>query len=188
MGRGRSETPIEDYQSTLYSGSCSRSGSYVAEGYEQESGKNLNAVVAHLVASVKHLSEANTTLKDELTNVKNENESFASRLTKIEEFVSKLEEKADQKPSKTRSNDHSTLKVCISAPFQRFALVLTLIYRPFCTHSSASCVELSVMVQRQTGSPPSTLSSHLTTSNLSKCQVMVWRFGIQTGWAMSVTM
>ena len=122
VGRGRSETPIlEDYQSsTLYSGSCSRSGSYVTEErYEHESGKTgLNAVVVHLTASVEHLNEVNVTFTDELTSVKDKNRALAARLTKIEEFVSRVEGKADQKASKTRSNDHSVLKVHTSTLFQ----------------------------------------------------------------------
>ncbi|KAL4071481.1 hypothetical protein V8B97DRAFT_2104073 [Scleroderma yunnanense] len=59
-------------------------------------------LVAHLTASVERLNEVNVTLTDELTSIKDENKSFAARLTKIEEFVSKLEERADIKPVKTR--------------------------------------------------------------------------------------
>ena len=152
------------------------------ERYEHESSKtSLNAVVAHLTASVERLSEANVTLTNELTSVKDENRSFAARLTKVEELVSKVEGKADQKPSKTRSNNHSVLKVCISTLFQRLVLALTLVYSPFCSHSSANCAESSAMVQKQTALWPSKLSSHLTTSNLLRSRVMAWRFGIRTG-------
>ncbi|KAL4073868.1 hypothetical protein J3A83DRAFT_4506365 [Scleroderma citrinum] len=104
---------MEDYQSTLYSaGSCSQSRSYVTEEhYEHESSKTgLNVVVVHLTASVEHLNEVNVTLTDELTSIKDKNKSFAARLTKMEEFVSKLEERVDIKPAKTRLNDHLTLK------------------------------------------------------------------------------
>jgi len=135
---------MEDYQSgTLYSGSYSRRGSYVTDKhYEHESSKtSLNAVVAHLTASVEHLSEANVTLTNELTSVKDENRSFAAHLTKVEELVSKVEGKADQKPLKTRLNNHLVLKVCISTLFQWLVLALTLVYSPFCSHSSANRVQ-----------------------------------------------
>ena len=89
------------------------------ERYEHESGKTgLNAVVAHLTASVERLNEANVTFTDELTSVKDENRALAARLRKIEEFVSRVEGKADQKASKTRLNDHSVLKVHTSTLFQ----------------------------------------------------------------------
>ena len=89
------------------------------ERYEHESGKTgLNAVVVHLTASVEHLNEVNVTFTDKLTSVKDENRALATRLTKIEEFVSRVEGKADQKASKTRLNDHSVLKVHTSTLFQ----------------------------------------------------------------------
>ncbi|KAI6138408.1 hypothetical protein BKA82DRAFT_4366530 [Pisolithus tinctorius] len=113
-GRGHSEMPMEDYQ-TLYSASRSRTGSYQGDQL------SLHATVAQLTAHVKHLSEAKTSMEEQLTSIREATESLVSCLETVEQMLGELQEKCvDQQKhtsSRTNSNDHSVLKSIIQPLF-----------------------------------------------------------------------
>ncbi|KAI6034174.1 hypothetical protein BKA83DRAFT_4539007 [Pisolithus microcarpus] len=119
----RGETPMDDYQSTIYSASRSRSAS-VQMGVNYESGtpnQGLHAMVAQLTASIKVLTEANTALEIQLTSLKDESASLAARLDTTEKIVAELRDKlADTQKStssKTTVNEHVVLKSIIQPLF-----------------------------------------------------------------------
>ncbi|KAI6125316.1 hypothetical protein EDD17DRAFT_1881853 [Pisolithus thermaeus] len=119
----RGETPMDDYQSTIYSASRSRSASYQM-GANYESGtpsQGLHATVAQLTASIKALTEVTTILEIQLTTLKEASGSLAARLDVVEKTVGELQEKIvdmqKSTSSKTTVNDHVVLKSIIQPLF-----------------------------------------------------------------------
>ncbi|KAL4061782.1 hypothetical protein V8B97DRAFT_1855435, partial [Scleroderma yunnanense] len=117
IGRGRSETPMDDYQ-ILYSALRSRSGSYLGDELSYDHGPNiqgLHAVVAQLTANVKHLSEVKGNMQEQLSSITEENRALVARLEAVEQIVGELQERGEQKltTSRTNSNHHAVLKSII---------------------------------------------------------------------------
>ncbi|KAL4064797.1 hypothetical protein V8B97DRAFT_2025904 [Scleroderma yunnanense] len=95
IGQGHSETPMDNYQ-MLYSAPHSRSGSYLGDELNYDCRPNiqgLHAVVAQLMANVKHLSEVKA----------------------VEQIIGELQERSKQKltTSRTNLNHHTVLKSII---------------------------------------------------------------------------
>ncbi|KAI6145143.1 hypothetical protein BKA82DRAFT_20812 [Pisolithus tinctorius] len=72
-----------------------------------------------LTANLKRLSEANTNLEDELTNIREENKSIVSRLNDVEEVLAELRSKVigHKGATKTCSNNHVALKSILQPLF-----------------------------------------------------------------------
>ncbi|KAL4075660.1 hypothetical protein J3A83DRAFT_4369885 [Scleroderma citrinum] len=77
----------------------------------------------YLGANIKHLSEAKTSMEEELTHIKGENNSLALCLESINETLGELQESIGQQkqtPSRTNSNHHAVLKSIIQLLFSQF--------------------------------------------------------------------
>ncbi|KAL4082071.1 hypothetical protein V8B97DRAFT_2020554 [Scleroderma yunnanense] len=85
--------------------------------------QGLNVVIVQLTANIKHLSEAKTSMEEELTHIKGKNNSLALCLESINETLGELQESIGQQkqtPSRTNSNHHAVLKSIIQLLFSQF--------------------------------------------------------------------
>ncbi|KAL4070064.1 hypothetical protein V8B97DRAFT_2024378 [Scleroderma yunnanense] len=93
-------------------------------GYDHKPNtQGLNVVIVQLTANIKHLSEAKTSMEEELTCIKGENNSLALHLESIEETLGELQESIGQQKqtsSRTNSNHHAVLKSIIQLLFSQF--------------------------------------------------------------------
>ncbi|KAI6041001.1 hypothetical protein EDC04DRAFT_2602043 [Pisolithus marmoratus] len=124
VGR-HSETPMDDYQSAIYSAPQSHNTPYhMGTSYECETpSQGLHATVAQLMASIKGLSDTKNNLEIELTRLKEANVSLVARLNVAEKILKELQQKfADTEKSagsKMSANNHVVLKSIIQPLFSQ---------------------------------------------------------------------
>ena len=116
-------------------------------GYDHKTlTQGLHAIVAQLTANIKTLSDVKNNLEMELASMQEATESITACLDAVKHTLDELQEKAaadfhKQTSSKTSSNGHIIVKVCIST-LSDSVLIQVLIVGPNCQDRFSSMILL----------------------------------------------